>query len=194
MNCWKAKVCDYNGGAYRIDTLKILNEKEYKLVTVRGRSKFIARDGSAINPFKPNQPATIHLNPDGYPCFGGGVPVHLYVAHAWVPGWFPGAEVDHIDYDRTNYDWSNLRWVTHTDNIKHSHVDSNHYLGNKAGSKNGRAMLTEAEVALAKSLFSRGVSTVDVIKTIMPHLDSKGRRHVWNRFNRIKTGQTWQSQ
>ena len=64
--------------------------------------------------------ASIYYNLDGYPCFGGGIPVHLYVATGWVDGYFDGAEVNHKDYDRTNFCADNLEWVTHLDNIHHS--------------------------------------------------------------------------
>lgn len=87
---------------------EIINGKEYREVTLRGRTKLIAEDGSAINPIRRSQRCTIHYNADGYPCYGGGIPVHLYVAHGWVPGYFEGAEVNHIDFDRNNYHASNL--------------------------------------------------------------------------------------
>lgn len=118
------------------DTIKseIIDGKEYREVTVRGRTKLISRDGSAINPTHRNQKATIHYNSDGYPCFGGGVPVHLYVARAWVDGYFEGAEVNHKDYDRSNYHADNLEWVTHIDNVRYS-SDVGHYK-NKIGESN----------------------------------------------------------
>lgn len=105
---------------------EIINGKEYRLVTIRDRSKLIAADGSAINPIKRNQKCTIHLNKDGYPCFGGGIPVHSYVAYGWVDGYFDGAEVNHIDFNRSNYNANNLEWVTHVDNVKYS-ANENHY-------------------------------------------------------------------
>ena len=86
---------------------EIINDKEYREVTVRGRTKLIAKDGEAINPKRRRQKATIHYNPDGYPCYGGGVPIHLYVAHAWVEGYFEGAEVNHKDFNRNNYNADN---------------------------------------------------------------------------------------
>ena len=78
-------MCYFAIGEITIE-IKNINGKDYKLISVKGRSKWIASDGSAYNPYRFNQPATIHINPDGYPCFGGGVPVHLYVAKGWVDG------------------------------------------------------------------------------------------------------------
>ena len=99
---------------------EIIDGKEYRLVTIRGRSKLIAKDGSAINPIRRSQKCTTHNNKDGYPCFGGGIPVHQYVALGWVDGYFDGAEVDHKDFDRTNYHADNLEWKTHKLNVSHS--------------------------------------------------------------------------
>lgn len=93
---------------------EIIDEKKYRLVELRKRPKLIARDGSAINLQRRIQKATYHINPDGYPCYGGGVPVHLYVAHGWVEGYFEGAEVNHKDFNRMNFHADNLEWVTHT--------------------------------------------------------------------------------
>lgn len=52
----------------------------------------------------------------------------MYVAHAWVDGYFDGAEVNHIDYNRENYSADNLEWITHNQNIKHS-VNGGKYKG-----------------------------------------------------------------
>lgn len=46
--------------------------------------------------------------------------VHVLVALAFVDGYFPGAEVNHKDFDRSNNDFSNLEWVTHLENIEYS--------------------------------------------------------------------------
>lgn len=93
---------------------------EYRLVTINNRSKLISENGDAINPIRRNQKCTTHLSKDGYPCFGGGIPVHMYVAKGWVNGYFEGAEVNHKDFDRTNYNANNLEWVTHIDNVHYS--------------------------------------------------------------------------
>lgn len=41
------------------------------------------------------------------------VPIHRLVAKAFVPGWFKGAIVDHIDENKQNNFFKNLRWVTY---------------------------------------------------------------------------------
>lgn len=165
--------------------------KEYRYVELRGRGKWVSRDGDAINPERKNQKATMHINPDGYPCFGGGIPVHLYVANAWVEGRRDGAEVDHIDFDRTNYHAENLRWVSHRENVRHSSDNTDHYSKSKMAEKNGRATFSRDEVEYIKSLYATGMGTMDVIKTIHPELSFKDRKRMWSKYNRIKTGETW---
>lgn len=46
------------------------------------------------------------------------VVVHKLVAHAFVPGYFEGAEVKHIDGDKANNCADNLRWAEHGEKIK----------------------------------------------------------------------------
>lgn len=170
---------------------KIINGEEYRLVTVRGRSKWISKHGDAYNPIRYNQKATIHINSDGYPCFGGGVPVHLYVANGWVDGKFEGTEVDHIDCDRMNYDSDNLRWVTHEENVQHS-VDMGHYdQGQARGENNPRAVFTQNDVDVIRKFYAIGYTTMEIIKMFYPNFSYDERRKVWSRFNRIKTNETW---
>lgn len=53
--------------------------------------------------------------------------LHRAVALVYVPGYFDGAFVDHIDSNPFNYTPNNLRWVTPSENIK--------YFKNSAGYK-----------------------------------------------------------
>lgn len=56
----------------------------------------------------------VHLSPSGTKS------VHRLVAAAFVPGWFPGAEVNHRDGNKRNNHASNLEWVTHRGNREHA--------------------------------------------------------------------------
>lgn len=67
-------------------------------------------------------------NSDGYPfvklCVNGKeerIAVHRLVALTFVPNPFGRTEVNHIDCNRQNPFVTNLEWVTHADNISHSH-------------------------------------------------------------------------
>lgn len=62
------------------------------------------------------------LNDDGYPCVslnGKKTQVHALVANNFLEK-IEGLEVDHINGVRSDNRSSNLRWVTHGDNIKNS--------------------------------------------------------------------------
>lgn len=48
------------------------------------------------------------------------VSIHRLVAMAFVEGYAPGLQVNHIDGVKTNNAIGNLEWVTGTDNIKHA--------------------------------------------------------------------------
>lgn len=53
--------------------------------------------------------------------------IHSLVALAFVDGWFEGAEVNHIDFDRSNSCATNLEWVSHHDNILYS-INAGHHV------------------------------------------------------------------
>lgn len=70
----------------------------------------------------------------------------MYVAHGWVGGYFDGAEVNHKDYDRTNYHADNLEWVSHKDNISYS-SSVGRYSEGRRGSHNGRARMVSMYIS-----------------------------------------------
>jgi hypothetical protein len=53
--------------------------------------------------------------------------IHDLVAECWLgPKPAPEYEVDHIDRDKLNNDYHNLRWVTHSDNLKNRDYSNIH--------------------------------------------------------------------
>lgn len=44
--------------------------------------------------------------------------IHRLVGFAFVDGYFDGAHIDHIDTNKENNIWTNLKWVTHEENMK----------------------------------------------------------------------------
>lgn len=47
--------------------------------------------------------------------------IHRLVAEAFIPNPDNKSEVNHIDSNRANNDVSNLEWVTHSENMRHSY-------------------------------------------------------------------------
>lgn len=171
-----------------------INGKEFREVTLRGRTKLIARDGEAINPQRRKQKATIHINQDGYPCYGGGVPIHMYVAYAWVDGWFEGAEVNHKDFNRMNYNADNLEWVTHGDNIRYSRDNNPVWFISKQGVNNGRATFTEDKVREIRKLYDNGMTIADIVRIDYPDMiHAKDYRSIHSTYLNICQRKTWKS-
>lgn len=174
---------------------EIINGKEYREVTLRNRTKLIASDGAAINPKRRKQKVTIYYNADGYPCFGGGIPVHLYVAYGWVDGWFKGAEVNHKDFNRENYDASNLEWVSHSENVQYS-VKNNSSVWNKSkqGMRNGRAMFTEKEIIRIRKMYDSGMKVSDILRLDHPELQTSAQyKSLHSTYSNICKRRTWRN-
>ena len=83
----------------------------------------ISRDGRHIRNIKSDRHLRTSKDKDGY--YVVNLKMHgrynikrvgRLVAEAWIGEAPEGYEVDHIDRDRTNDDFGNLRWVTHKDN------------------------------------------------------------------------------
>lgn len=172
---------------------EIINGEEYREVTVRSRTKLISKDGKAINPYRRKQKATIHYNNDGYPCFGGGIPVHLYVAHGWVDGYYSGAEVNHKDFNRNNFNADNLEWVSHKENI--DYTLKNNYecvCKSKQGIHNGRANFTEDEIRYIRKLYDDGNSIADIVRIFYPNLNTVEKyKNIHSTFSNIARRKTW---
>lgn len=174
---------------------EIINGKEYRLVTLRGRSKLVSQDACFINPKRRNQKVTFHENTDGYLCCGGGVPVHLYVAHGWVKGYKKGLEVNHKDFNRKNNNASNLEWVSHLDNVRYS-AKYNKQVWNqsKQGERNGRAMFTTQQVLKIRQLYDNGMSVVDILKIDHPELNTQKKYHsLHSTYTNICKRRTWKN-
>ena len=174
--------------------IEIINGKEFHEVTLRGRTKLIARDGEAINPYRRKQKATMFINQDGYPCYGGGIPVHMYVAYGWVDGWFKGAEINHKDFNRMNYNADNLEWVTHQENIKYSSENNPLFAKSKQGINNGRATFTEEKIREIRKLYDEGYSIVEILKIVHPELThTKDYKNLHSTYLNICKRKTWKN-
>lgn len=173
---------------------KFINGKEYRLVTVRNRTKWVSSNGDLINPSRPNQKVKQYkLNTDGYPVSGGTIPIHLYVAYGWVKGWFKSAEVNHKDFNRQNFNSDNLEWVTHKDNIMWSANNNNSYSECKRGSKNGRAKFTEREIKEIRAMYQNGMSVFDIIRQRENIFDYNELKKKSSTYYHIVNNKSWKN-
>lgn len=82
--------------------------------------------------------------------------IHRLVMEVFI-GRKDGLEVNHIDGDKNNNKLTNLEWVTHHENIKHSHAMGLNKPKQVRGSKVGAAKLNESQVLEIKQ--NRGKQT-----------------------------------
>ena len=95
-----------------------------KEIIYMGETIIVDTDGTII---WNNKVRKHNLNHDGYPvvsintqngwrCIG----IARLIATAFIPNPQELSDVDHINYDRTDYSIENLRWISHADNVKRS--------------------------------------------------------------------------
>lgn len=84
--------------------------------------------------------------------------IHRLVAHVFVDGYFEGAQVNHIDMDRTNNCADNLEWVTPSENqkkafsIKGFHAGHFHEIPYKISFSNGATLYFDNMREVARSV------------------------------------------
>jgi len=77
--------------------------------------------------------------------------IHRLVALAFIANPENKGEVNHKNGNKSDNTTNNLEWVTHKENLKHSHDIGLH---NQLGSENHMAALTENDVLKIKELYS----------------------------------------
>lgn len=168
---------------------KEIDGKIYRYVTVRNRSKWVSKDGDIKN--NRNQESKVKDNVDGYLVSGGNVPVHLYVGHGWVDGYFEGAEINHKDFNRHNNNADNLEWVTHKENLEHSMTyNYDAICKGHAGTNNGRATLTENDVLEIRKMYDEGLRVIDICRKLYP--DDDYHSH-WSTIAYIVKRKSWKN-
>lgn len=147
--------------------IKINNEKEWKEVNINGLSYVISNYGDVVTLSNRSHKIVPHLNKDGYPIVTVGKnprvgkPIHLLVAMLFVDGYKDGYEVNHKDFDRTNYHYSNLEWVSHKDNINYSYKNGRHTKRINSLYGNNRKLKKEAFLDILNKL-ENGMPCCDI--------------------------------
>lgn len=105
---------------YITDKGEVLTSNDYDLIEIDKAPfyKVVNKNGRALKQF---------LNKCGYvvvqPCFNGKQKFcsfhRLVMSTLRLNEYFDGAQVNHIDEDKTNNKLSNLEWLSHKDNINH---------------------------------------------------------------------------
>ena len=95
--------------------------------------------------------------------------VHRLVAQAFIPNPFNKPEVNHIDNDGTNNNYTNLEWVTKKENVAHQIKQGRHsmQLSNKARDERVRTQKLKAKIKYDK-LAGKIFGEVKVIKAWKP--------------------------
>lgn len=105
--------------------------------------------------------------------------IHRLVGFAFVDGWFEGAEIDHIDTNRENNIWINLKWVTHKENCNNpltlqrkseDRKGKNHPMFNKNHSEETKKKMSESHKGI-------GVGTKRSEETKKKMSENSGKKH-----------------
>ena len=113
--------------------------------------------------------------------------LHRLVAKLYVRGETPEkCEVDHIDGDKTNNRASNLRWVSHLENMRYAY--ENKLVPIMRGERNGSCKVTEEQVQeICELLVSFKGKSAEVCK----YLRNKGYDYKFGYILDIKRKRTW---
>ena len=160
-----------------------IDGKEYRLATEYDRCYWVSRDGGVLCG-RSLRPAKLTYDRGGYER-AGICQVHRLVASVWVTGYFEGAEVNHVDYNRTNNKADNLEWVSHRDNLIHSAENMS------AGKSMYGVIFTTAIVLTVKQMLSDGVSVPEIVTELYPELQGYQRKCMRDRIGNIKRGKNW---
>lgn len=128
--------------------------KEYFGYKVGKDGSILYPDGNKKNLFKtPKGYLITSFKEDGH---WKSRPVHRVVAYLWVDNPQNLSDVDHINGIRDDNRVENLRWMSHSDNIRHSYASGRRVV---AGGKNANALRTDDEIRNLCRLFQELAAT-----------------------------------
>lgn len=106
--------------------------------------------------------------------------IHRLVAEMYIPNPDNKPQVNHIDGDKTNNSYTNLEWVTMSENIKHAYKTN---LADKRGEKHHNSTITNEQARQIK-YGHKDMKTKDIAKlySISPAT-----------VCRIRSGERWKS-
>jgi len=135
-----------------------MNSREY------GDGYKVCEDGSVFNRY--GKRLSSHNNGKDYLIVAVSIDgkrtskaVHRLIAECFIPNPNNLSDVDHIDGDRQNNQISNLRWVTHGDNIGHSYTLKNR---SAVGVNNARCVNSETDILEICLLLQSGYTSCEI--------------------------------
>lgn len=178
-----------------------MDNEVFKDITIKGLTYKVSNYGRI---FGSKKELKQRLNQDGYCVVTLGKLeekrstffVARLVGMLFVDGYKDDMEINHKDFCRTNNYYENLEWVTHQENIKHSH-DNNYdvFFSAHQGENNGRAVYTKEQVDKMRQLHEQdGLTTMEIVKYFYPDADFKFRKKRWSRINDIINYKTWKNE
>jgi len=119
---------------------------------------------------------------NGYPYYGLSVNnkykrffIHRIIAELFIPNPENKPFVNHIDSNKSNYSISNLEWVTHSENMKHSFDTTNR-------PRTSKAWIKQQKSGIRKHL--RTFTDEDVLKMRGRHLNGESVYSIAKSINR----------
>jgi hypothetical protein len=143
-----------------------------------------------------HQELTQYTTRDGYMAVTMGVAtkrcrkcVHQLVAMCFLEKPNDGREyeVDHRDRNRTNNNVENLRYLTHSENVKL--IPREIQSESKSGERNGRATFTWDEIDKIREWYKQGYTITEISK--MVYGDDIPYKYKWNTISHIVKNETW---
>jgi len=156
-----------------------------KEISISGLNYLISSDGKVFG--KHNIEIKQRLNADGYPVVTLGNKkirrfsqrVHRLVCECFVENPFGKPEVNHIDGNKQNNNYTNLEWATRSEQMQHAFK-----LGLKTnkGICNGRAKLSELDIPEIKKLKNEGMEIASIARKF-----GVG----WTTISHVLKGESW---
>lgn len=133
-----------------------MSDIEIWLPVVGYENRFLISSHGRLKSLHTSKVLKTHLNRSGYEQVCVSVNnkkilfrINILVGEAFVEKPIGNVETNHKDCNRANNHYSNIEWITHSENIKYSYDVG--YKKPTKGEANGRSILTEEQVNYCRS-------------------------------------------
>lgn len=186
---WK-DVVGYEG-YYQVSNLGNVRGVDRYVIETNTNKRKLIKGKMLTKHKKDNGYRQVNLTKDGKTTFHY---VHRIVMKAFKPlNDYTDMEVNHIDYNRSNNELSNLEWTNHKDNVVHS--SSNGKYGKVKGSANHKTTFTEEQVIeMREKYYKQGIGIPQLVYEIYGIKysdDRKGYKIKYNTIFGIINYRTW---